>query len=515
MRWSPGRASRSAKVARRRGGGGGSGELGRDRVRRAPARGRRAGARRSRRRHRRPAGASGEPGVAAAGRRSATRHARRSLGRPRLGFGGGLRCVGGRPLGSQPPEEGRRPAVVDRARPRGRRPSARSGGPTGRDERRGRVEQDDVAARPAPRRRGPPRRARRSPRACPPARAAFGDPASPRAASSPASIVRRSIPPGVTSRTTPLPSSGSSSTPGRRGRRASARCPRRRATSASRGAAAASPTPRTWRVAPAGFVSGPSRLNDVRTPISRRVGPAWRIAGWKFGREQEREAVAPERLAGARRVVVDPDAERVEHVGRAGARGDRPVAVLGDRDTGRGHDERRRGRDVERAAPVAAGPDQVDRAGRRLDPDDPVAHRAGEPGQLVGRLAAHPERDEEGGQLGRGRLAVHHRAHRGARLVERQRPAVDDRGQRGPDDLAHRTPPRRAAAAGRPRSAGSASSAHARPVANEPATRRAGPPPPPRPGGGSSPGGAGPPGSAPTRGGTGRPRAGASRGGGP
>ena len=47
-----------------------------------------------------------------------------------------------------------------------------------------------------------------------------------------------------------------------------------RATSARRGAASESPTPRTWRVAPAGLVSGPSRLNDVRTPISRRVGPA-------------------------------------------------------------------------------------------------------------------------------------------------------------------------------------------------------------------------------------------------
>ena len=39
----------------------------------------------------------------------------------------------------------------------------------------------------------------------------------------------------------------------------------------------------TWRAVPAGFVSGPSRLNAVRTPISRRVGPACFIAGWKFG----------------------------------------------------------------------------------------------------------------------------------------------------------------------------------------------------------------------------------------
>ena len=49
------------------------------------------------------------------------------------------------------------------------------------------------------------------------------------------------------------------------------------------------PTPSSWRVAPAGFVNGPRRLNAVRTPISRRVGPACRIAGWKFGREHEGE----------------------------------------------------------------------------------------------------------------------------------------------------------------------------------------------------------------------------------
>ena len=78
-----------------------------------------------------------------------------------------------------------------------------------------------------------------------------------------------------------------------------------------------SPTPSSWRRVPAGLVSGPSRLNAVRTPISRRVGPACFIAGWKFGREQEREAVVAQRRAGRRRVVVDPDAERVEHVRRA------------------------------------------------------------------------------------------------------------------------------------------------------------------------------------------------------
>src|SRR6185503_11835492 len=39
-------------------------------------------------------------------------------------------------------------------------------------------------------------------------------------------------------------------------------------------------TPTTCRCAPAGFVSGPSTLNTVRTPSSRLTGPAWRMAGW-------------------------------------------------------------------------------------------------------------------------------------------------------------------------------------------------------------------------------------------
>ena len=42
-------------------------------------------------------------------------------------------------------------------------------------------------------------------------------------------------------------------------------------------------TPTSWRVAPAGLVSGPSRLNAVRTPSSRRAGPACRIDGWNVG----------------------------------------------------------------------------------------------------------------------------------------------------------------------------------------------------------------------------------------
>ena len=70
-------------------------------------------------------------------------------------------------------------------------------------------------------------------------------------------------------------------------------------------------------VVPAGLVSGPSRLNAVRTPISRRVGPACFIAGWKFGANRNAKPFVAERLAGGRRVVIDADAERIEDVGRA------------------------------------------------------------------------------------------------------------------------------------------------------------------------------------------------------
>src|SRR6267142_156574 len=46
-------------------------------------------------------------------------------------------------------------------------------------------------------------------------------------------------------------------------------------------------TPTSWRVAPAGFVNGPSRLNAVRTPSSRRTGAAWRIDGWNVGAKKK------------------------------------------------------------------------------------------------------------------------------------------------------------------------------------------------------------------------------------
>src|SRR5258706_74060 len=64
--------------------------------------------------------------------------------------------------------------------------------------------------------------------------------------------------------------------------------------------------------------------------------------------KEEGKAELAQVVRGRLGIVIDPDPERVEDVGRTGTRGDRPVAVLRDGDAGRGDDERGRGGDVER-----------------------------------------------------------------------------------------------------------------------------------------------------------------------
>ena len=189
-----------------------------------------------------------------------------------------------------------------------------------------------------------------------------------------ASITCRSTVSPATMYATPLPSSGSSSTPSPWMTNVRS-VPRRRTTSAIRAA--------HGRIAdPEQLAPRPGRVGQRAEQVERR--PHADLAPGRAGvlhrrvevrREQEREADLAERRARRRRVVVDPDPERVEDVGRAGPRGHRAVAVLGDRHAGRGRDQRRGRRDVERAAAVAAGPDDVDRAVGRLDADDALAHR--------------------------------------------------------------------------------------------------------------------------------------------
>ena len=119
-------------------------------------------------------------------------------------------------------------------------------------------------------------------------------------------------------------------------------------------------------------------------------------------REHEPEAELVDRARDPLGRQLEREAERLEHVGRAGGGRDRAVAVLRDPGAGRcGHDRRCR-RDVDRARPVAARPGGVDEivALRPYD-EDVLAHRLGAAGDLVGRLALQPECDEEAADLRR------------------------------------------------------------------------------------------------------------------
>ncbi len=98
-----------------------------------------------------------------------------------------------------------------------------------------------------------------------------------------------------------------------------------------------------------------------------------------------------------------------------------------------GDDERRARRDVVGAVMVAAGADDVDGAGRRLDLVHLGAQGAGAAGQLLGGLAAHLQAHQEGAHLGRRRVARGHDVERPLGLVDAQRTAVADLGQELPE----------------------------------------------------------------------------------
>ena len=162
-------------------------------------------------------------------------------------------------------------------------------------------------------------------------------------------------------------------------------------------------TPTSCRVAPAGLVSGPSRLNAVRTPSSLRVGAGVAHRRMERRREEERDARLVEAALDDRRRRGDVDAERLEHVGAAAAARHRPVAVLGDAHAARRDDQRRDRRDVERA--------RIDRrrcrrcrtrgANGLRQRHRARAHRPREADDLGRPLALHRQADQQAGDLRR------------------------------------------------------------------------------------------------------------------
>ena len=135
-------------------------------------------------------------------------------------------------------------------------------------------------------------------------------------------------------------------------------------------------------------------------------------------REHEPEAVEVDRARDALRRELEPEPERLDHVGRARRGRDRAVSVLRDGGAGRSGDDPRSGRDVERPRPVSARPGRVHEvAPLRPHRKHVAAHRLRAPRDLGRRLPLRTQRDEEAGDLRRCRLAAHDLVHDGASLV--------------------------------------------------------------------------------------------------
>ena len=220
----------------------------------------------------------------------------------------------------------RRPTPAHRAR--ARRLRAASAALPAVMQQRGGVEDDDVLLRRAPpsRRAAPSaaphsrRRRRRSPSSAARARAPHPRARSraPRSRRPDRRSARVSPCSATSSRPEPWTTSASS-TP-----IASSVCAIRRSIFGSA-------TPSSWTGGRAGLMHGPSRFMIVRTSSCRRTSAGMLHPGMVGGREQEAEAGLVEQRARLVRRDVDLRADRFEHVGRAAARADAAIAVLGDR----------------------------------------------------------------------------------------------------------------------------------------------------------------------------------------
>ena len=146
------------------------------------------------------------------------------------------------------------------------------------------------------------------------------------------------------------------------------------------------------------------RAEHVEHGTRREVAPNRRgVAhrGVVRRREHEAEAELVDRLRDPLRRLLEPEAERFEHVRRPGRRRDGAVAVLRDAGAGRRSDDRGRGRDVDRAGAVAAGAGRV---------DEVVAARVGRGARARAsprrsRRSRRPSRPSAGGRRGSRRSA--------------------------------------------------------------------------------------------------------------
>ena len=154
-----------------------------------------------------------------------------------------------------------------------------------------------------------------------------------------------------------------------------------------------------------------------------RTGAACFIAGWWSRREHEAEAELVDRLGDPLGLELEPEAERLEHVGRAPMPSETarlpcfatpaPAAAA----TIAAAVEML---NVPRA--VAAGAGRIDEVVPlpACDRDGVLAHRLGAAGDLVDGLALRAQRREEGADLRGRRLAAHDLAHHTPRFRARE-----------------------------------------------------------------------------------------------
>src|SRR5215470_4083123 len=222
-------------------------------------------------------------------------------------------------------------------------------------------------------------------------------------------ISKRSTPSGDAEWTTVLPASVISSNPSSPRTTHARRVFKRASARATFSQAASDETPATWNGAPAGLVSGPSKLKIVHAQVAAHHRHTLR-RGVVQRREHEADADLVEDFVDAFRRQIDLDAERAERVGAPGPGRHPDVAVFGHGHARRRDHEGGGGRDVERfraAAARAAGVD-VTRMLRR-DPRAARAHRLSEPGQLLLGLALARQRDQGGGDARIGRVVGQNR----------------------------------------------------------------------------------------------------------
>ena len=145
----------------------------------------------------------------------------------------------------------------------------------------------------------------------------------------------------------------------------------------------------------------------------------------KAGRETEADARRVDATPYAIRTKRDVDAEGLEDVGAAAAARGGAVAMLGHWNARARGDQRRRRGDIESPGAIAPGPAGIDRPGRNLERRGMGPHRLHEARHLVDGFAFGPQGDQESGELARGDLPRHHLVHHVARLVARQRLALE------------------------------------------------------------------------------------------